>query len=122
MNSRWPAVAVLLGLGLVGSFLFLENGYKDAILINTDNGSPVGLIGGGGERIYLRLGTIYAFEDGPEKEYNVVAYTLHATRAQLNNMLFFYTQKQAEIAGYKPSEDFAKDYACLQQGKEIFDC
>lgn len=95
---------------------------KDVIYINTDDESPISLIGGGGERIYLSYGTIYAFVDDPDKEYKIVNYVFHVTSERYEKLIFFDTPEEAEAAGFKPSEDFAKDYACYKAGKDSFEC
>ncbi len=115
-------VIILLGLLLLVGFFIIQKSDKNAILINTDEESPIELVGGGGERVYLRFGTIYAFKDDLEKEYRVVAITLHFTQKQLDKMIFFNTPEEAEAAGYKPSKNFQEDYNCVKQGKDLFEC
>lgn len=119
---------LIKALAAVGALLLIifiakpQDVNKDTILINTNDRSPVVLVGGGGERIYLKFGTIYGFKDDPKKEYRVVAITLHFTQSQLDRMVFFNTQKEAEMAGYKPSKSFQEDYNCVEQGLDLFEC
>lgn len=114
-------VLILVAVALC-SFFILQRNNKDTIYINTDDNSPVTAVGGYGERIYLKFGLIYGFKDDPEKEYQVVDMVLHVTRKQLDNMIFFDTPEEAEKAGYKPSENFKKDYECVKQGKDFLEC
>ncbi|MBI4136261.1 MAG: hypothetical protein HY481_01800 [Candidatus Vogelbacteria bacterium] len=120
-NIRTAILLIVVILVLV-SLSFITKKDKDTIYINTDDESPIELIGGGGERIYLRFGTIYAFKDDPEKEYRVVAITFHVTQKQWDRMIFFNTPEEAGAAGYKPSKDFQEDYNCVKQGKDLFEC
>ena len=62
-------------------------------------------------------------KDNPKKEYHVVAvFILHVTQKRLDEMIFFDTPEEAEVAGYKPSANFAEDYNCVKQGLDLFDC
>lgn len=119
-NRFWLVLFILIIL--VGLWLVSVYFSRDKIVINTNEDSPIELVGGGGERIYLRYGTIYALKDDPKKEYDIVAFTLHVTPERYKQMIFFNTPEEAEAVGYKPSEDFARDYACFQQGKDLLDC
>lgn len=112
------AMGVLVLIGL--SFIAKDN--KDTIYINTNDKSPFELMGGGGERIYLKFGAIYGRRDDPNKEYNVVDGVFHVTNEWYKQLVFFDTPEEAETAGYKPSENFAKDYDCVKQGKDFFSC
>lgn len=118
-------IKALIAVGALLLIIFIAKPQdidKDTVLINTNDNSPVVLVSGGGERIYLKFGNIYGFKDDPEKEYRVVAITLHFTQSQLDRMVFFNTPKEAEAAGYKPSEDFERDYDCVKQGLDLFKC
>ena len=95
---------------------------KDKIYIDTSEDSPISLIGGGGERIYLSYGTIYALIDDPDKEYNIVNYVIHVTSERYEKLIFFDTPEEAEAAGFRPSENFAQDYECWKNGKDVFEC
>ncbi len=124
MNKHIHTVAffAISVLALV-NLSFIAKNNKNTIYINTNEKSPIGLIGYGGERIYLRFGTIYALKDDPKKEYRVVAINVfHVTQKQLERMIFFNTPEEAEVAGYKPSENLARDYDCVKQGKDLFEC
>ena len=109
---------------IFASMFFIAEGERCTILINTNEKSPVAAIGGyeEQERIYLRFGAIYALKDDAKKEYQVVDNVFHVTNGQLKKMVFFDTLGEAEAAGYKPSEDFAKDYECVKQRKGFFEC
>ena len=122
--NKYIRTAILLAVVILVlvSLSFIAKKDKDIIYINTDDESPIELIGGSGERIYLQFGTIYGFKDDSEKEYRVVAITLHVTQKQLERMIFFNTPEEAEAAGYKPSKDFQEDYNCVKQGKDLFEC
>ncbi len=61
------------------------------------------MIGGDGERIYIRIGTIFAFVDDPKKKFESVGHTFHVTSEQFNEMVFFDTAEEAKAAGYKKS-------------------
>jgi len=117
----------LLFVTVVGLLILLDNYiYKDTnedtIYVGYPEDSPVELVGGGGERIYLKYGIIFAFKDDPDKEYDIVIMTFHVTPERFDKIDFFYTPEGAEAAGYKPSEDFSRDYECAKQGKDLFEC
>lgn len=68
------------------------------------------------ERIYLAHGSIYAHKSGFGKTYNIVNNVLHVSREEYEDLVFFETPEEAEAAGYKPSETFARDYTCWKEG------
>lgn len=118
-------ISILLGstlLFVLAALIFIQKSNKDTILINTNDKSPIDVIGGSGERIYLKFGAIYARNDDPAKEYNIVNGVFHVTSERYKQLVFFDTPKEAEAAGYKPSENFAKDYACFKEGKNFLEC
>lgn len=87
--------------------------------------SPIEMIGrsGGEERIYLRYGTIFAYNDSSSKEYRIVLDpSMHIDREYYNKMIFFETPEKAEIAGFKPSKDFAREHSCVKEGKNFYEC
>ena len=106
----------------IGWFFWDVDADKDVIYVNTDDESPIALVGGYGERIYLSYGTIYALRDDPDKEYNIVNYVIHVTSERYKELIFFDTPEEAEAAGFKPSEHFAEDYACWQEEKNDWEC
>ncbi len=120
----WIGLSIFALAGLaIGSFIYADiRSAKDIIYVDTSDDSPVSLIGGGGERIYLRFGQIYAVKDDPEKEYRIVNGVVHVTKAIYKKLLFFDLPEEAEAAGFKPAEDFAKDYVCVQEGKDSWEC
>lgn len=120
--ARSTLLVVLGILALVVLSPFMKSADKDTISVNQNPESPVALVGGGGERIYLRYGTIYALRDDPDKEYNIANYTIHVTSERYKKLIFFNTPEEAEAAGFKPSEHFAEDYACYKAGKDSFEC
>lgn len=76
-----------------------------------------------GERFYLDYGSIYAFKSDPKREYYIVAsYTLHMSRERYEDVVFFDTETEAQSAGYKASEGFAEDMACVKTGLDWYDC
>lgn len=109
-------VAVLCAL------LYINQNGTDVIGINSDPDSTVVMVGGGGERIYLSEGIIYAAKDDPDKKYYIVNGVAHATRKIFDNLEFFRTPEEAELAGYKPSENFARNYACWKEDKDWMEC
>lgn len=123
-NKKFVKVTIFVSVIVVAIVLCLAfwKDDKNTIYMNSDENSPVTMVGGGGERIYLKFGQIFGFKDDPKKEYRIVAMVIHVTRKQLDNMIFFDTPKEAEKAGYKPSEDFKKAYDCVKQGKDLFEC
>ena len=74
------------------------------------------------ERIYLSHGSIYAHKTGFAKTYNIVNGVLHVSREEYEDLVFFGTPEEAEAAGYKPSETFARDYTCWKEGKDWHEC
>ena len=92
------------------------------LALPTADSSVVSLVGGGGERIYLNLGVIYAFKDDPEKRYDVVVGVVHVTSAQFARMVFFDTPEEAQAAGYIPSNDFVWKSACVEKGLSDDEC
>lgn len=121
-NFRKSVIIGVVGLVVfVGLFLIVKN-KKDTIYIDSSGERPWELIGGNGERIYLKYGIIYARGDDPEKEYDIVNFTLHVTSEQYKRLVFFNTPEEAEAAGFKPSKDFAEDYECWKAGKDAFEC
>lgn len=113
-------LACIIFFGLY--FYIIKKEKKDTIYIEPDGTKPYRLIGGGGERIYLNYGTIYALTDDPNKEFNIVNYVIHITSEQYKKLIFFDTPEDAEKAGYKPAKNFAKEYACFKEGKDTIEC
>lgn len=124
LNLKKSAIVIVICLAILGavSFFAKVNNDKDTIYVDSSGTEPWELIGGDGERIYLKHGIIYAYKDGPEKEYDIVNFTLHVTSEQYNKLVFFNTPEEAETAGFKPSKDFAEDYECWKAGKDAFEC
>ena len=114
-------IFVLL-IGVIAALWFIIQAYRVTIYVDTGNNEPWELIGGGGERIYLKFGVIYAFIDDPNKEYYIVNLVLHVTADQYKKMIFFNTPEGAEAAGYRPSKSFEEDYNCVKQGLDAFEC
>src|SRR3989344_1787443 len=111
MNLKNSIFIVVIGIiVLAGISLFIKIKDRDTIYVDGSGTEPWELIGGGGERIYLKNGIIYARQDDPNKEYDIVNFTLHVTSEQYKKLAFFNTPEEAEAAGFKPSKDFAQDY------------
>lgn len=71
------------------------------LMSENKNGCSVSAIGGSGERIYLPTGTIYAWTDDPDRTYRTVDQSsVHVTGDQLERMVCFESEKEAEEAGY----------------------
>ena len=117
---KYIILIILAVLGLC--FYIIQREKKDIIYIESDGTKPYRLIGGEGERIYLNYGVIYVSTDDPSKEYNIVNYVIHVTPKLYKKLVFFHTPEEAEKAGYKPSEHFAKEYACFKEGKDTMEC
>ena len=92
------------------------------IYINKHDGFLAKAPGQSGVRIYSKTGIILARKDDPNKEYNVINFTLVVPIEAYHNLVFFHTPEEADAAGYKPSEHFARDYKCLKQGKAFIHC
>lgn len=123
LNLKKSAIVIVICLAILGAVsFFVKINNKDTIYVDPSGEEPWQLIGGGGERIYLKHGIIYAYKDGLEKEYDIVNFTLHVTSEQYNKLVFFNTPEEAETAGFKPSKDFAEDYECWKAGKDAFEC
>ena len=121
--KRWKILYILaVFIIIVAGFLIFNKSDSKQVPRSASIMEDTVAIGGGGERIYLKDGLIYAFVDDPEKEYNVVAFTIHVTSEQFKRIVSFETPKAAEAQGYKPSEHFARDYACWKAGKDWIDC
>lgn len=119
---RHKLIIVSFGLLLFAGLFFIQQSDKNTIFINTNDKSPIEVMGGNGERIYLKFGIIYINKNDLNREYNVVDGVFHVTSEWYKQLVFFDTPEEAEAAGYKPSEHFTKDYECVKHSKDFSDC
>ncbi len=124
MNKHIKTSIIIIALLIIviATWWFVKQSNKNTVYTDTEDTKPWGLIGGEGERIYLDYGVIYADIESPDKEYNIVNYVVHVTAERYKKLIFFDTPEEAEKAGYKPSEDFAKEYTCFNEGKDTMEC
>lgn len=108
---RW----IKYGLIAVVGFLAVVLGLVAFGTSSPNTNCPVSLVGGDGERNYLPLGTIYALTDDPDRHYHIVEYTIHATSDQLNKMVCFATEAEAEEAGYTKAEVLSSQSVLTQE-------
>jgi len=71
------------------------------LMSGSSNGCPVSAIAGSGERVYLPTGTVYAWTDDPGRKYHMVdQFSVHVTGDQLDRMVCFESEGEAQRAGY----------------------